>query len=247
MSDRGELEILRDPQALARALADLFVGTGRMSMAERGAFHVALSGGSTPRAAYELLAQEPLRDELSWSDVFIYFGDERCVPPDDEQSNYRMAQKAFLDAVGIPSANVHRIHGEADPGLAANEYASILRAHLGDAPRFDLILLGIGPDGHTASLFPGTPPDSDDGALVRAVYAQSQMMWRITVTPKVINLARTVAFAVQGPEKAAIFAAVYEGPIDPVKYPAQIVRPVAGRLIWLVDESAAGMLKQKAR
>ncbi len=246
MPERGELQIYRDPQALARALADLFVATGRMSMAERGTFHVALSGGSTPRAAYELLGQEPLRDELSWSDVFVYFGDERCVPPDDEQSNYRMARKTFLDAVGIPHANVHRIRGEADPGQAANEYASILRAHLGDAPRLDLMLLGLGADGHTASLFPGTPPDTDDNALVRGVYAQSQMMWRITVTPKVINLARTVAFAVQGPEKAAIFAAVYEGPVDPVKYPAQIVHPVSGRLVWLVDELAAGMLKRKA-
>jgi 6-phosphogluconolactonase len=247
MPDRGELQIYRDPPALARALADLFVAIGRMAMAERGAFYVALSGGNTPRAAYELLAVEPLREELSWSDVFVYFGDERCVPPDDEQSNYRMARHTFLDAVGIPRANVHRIAGEVDPGHAANEYASLLRADLGNAPRFDLIMLGLGPDGHTASLFPGTSPETDEDSLVRAVYAQSQMMWRVTITPKVINLARTVAFAVEGPEKAAIFAAVYEGPVDPVKYPAQIVRPASGRLVWLVDELAAGMLKQRGR
>ncbi len=242
---RRELRVYRDPQALARALAELFVATGRMATAERGSFHVALSGGNTPRAAYELLAQEPLRDELSWSDVFVYFGDERCVPPDDEQSNYLMARHTFLDAVGIPQANVHRIRGELDPGHAANEYASILRTDLGNAPQFDLVLLGLGPDGHTASLFPGTPPDTDDDSLVRAVYAQSQMMWRVTMTPKVINLARTVAFAVEGPEKAQVFAAVYEGPRDPVKYPAQIVEPSSGQLIWLVDELAAGMLKHR--
>jgi 6-phosphogluconolactonase len=247
MPGRGELQTYRDSQAVARALADLFVDYGRMAMAERGAFYVALSGGNTPRAAYELLAEDSLRDELSWSDVFIYFGDERCVPPDDEQSNYRMAQRAFLDAVGVPHANVHRIRGEADPGEAANEYASILRTDLGNAPQFDLVMLGLGPDGHTASLFPGTPPETDDDALVRAVYAPSQMSWRVTVTPKVINLAGTVAFAVEGPEKAPILAAVYEGPVDPVKYPAQIVHPASGRLIWLVDEFAAGMLKQKAR
>lgn len=247
MAGRGELQVYRDSQVLARALADLFVATGRMAAAERGAFHVALSGGETPRAAYELLAQEPLRDELSWSDVFIYFGDERCVPPDDELSNYAMARRAFLDAVGIPHANVHRIAGEVDPGHAANEYASILRTDLGNAPQFDLVMLGLGPDGHTASLFPGTPPETGDDALVRAVYAQSQMMWRVTITPKVINLARTVVFAVEGPKKAAILAAVYEGPIDPVKYPAQIVQPRSGRLVWLVDEFAAGMLKQKSR
>ncbi|HLX26490.1 MAG TPA: 6-phosphogluconolactonase [Candidatus Cybelea sp.] len=242
MAGTAEMQIVRDPNALARALADLFVSLGRMAMADRGSFHVALSGGNTPRAAYELLAQEPWRDELSWSDVFIYFGDERCVPPDDEQSNYLMAKRAFLDSVGVPRANVHRIAGEVDPGHAANEYASLLRTVFGSAPRLDLIMLGLGPDGHTASLFPGTPPDTDDDALVRAVYARSQLMWRVTMTPKVLNLGRTVAFAVEGPDKAAIVAAVYQGPVDPVKYPAQIVEPVPGRLIWLVDELAAGML-----
>ncbi|HEY1867435.1 MAG TPA: 6-phosphogluconolactonase [Candidatus Cybelea sp.] len=245
MARIGEMEIFRDGKALARALADLFVSVGRLAMADRGSFHVALAGGNTPRAAYALLAQEPWRDELSWSDVFIYFGDERCVPPDDEQSNYLMAKHAFLDSVGIPRANVHRIAGEVDPGHAANEYASLLRTVFGNAPRLDLILLGIGPDGHTASLFPGTPPDTDDNALVRAVYAQSQFMWRVTMTPKVLNLGRTVAFAVEGPDKADILEAVYQGPVDPVKYPAQIVQPGSGRLIWLVDEPAAGMLKQR--
>jgi 6-phosphogluconolactonase len=246
MATKGEMQIFRDPATLARALADLVVSIGRMAMADRGAFHVALSGGNTPRAAYELLAQEPWRDDLSWSDVFIYFGDERCVPPDDDQSNYLMAKHAFLDSVGIPRANVHRIAGEIDPGHAANEYASLLRTVFGNAPRLDLILLGLGPDGHTASLFPGTPPDTGDDSLVRAVYAKSQMMWRVTMTPMVINLGHTVAFAVEGTEKADILAAVYQGPIDPVKYPAQIVQPVPGRLIWLVDEMAAGMLKRSA-
>lgn len=247
MPGRGELQVYRDPAALAQALAELFVSVGRMAMAERGAFYVALSGGETPRAAYELLAGEEFRNELSWSDVFIYFGDERCVPPEDEQSNYRMAKRAFLDAVGIPAANVHRIHGEIDPGHAANQYASLVRTELGNAPHFDLILLGLGTDGHTASLFPGTPPDTDDDALFRAVYAPTQVMWRVTITPKVINLGREVAFAVEGTEKAAIFAAVYEGPVNPVKYPAQVVRPLSRRLIWLVDALAAGMLKSQAR
>jgi 6-phosphogluconolactonase len=245
MPERGELQVYRDSQAVARALADLFVSIGRMATAQRGSFHVALSGGNTPRAAYELIGREPLSGELSWSDVFVYFGDERCVPPTDEQSNYRMAQRAFLDKVGIPRANVHRIAGEVDPGHAANEYATILRTDLGDAPQFDLFLLGLGPDGHTASLFPGISPETDTDSLVRAVYAEPQMMWRVTMTPKVINLARTVIFAVEGAEKAAIFAEVYEGPLDPIKYPAQIVRPRSGRLIWLVDELTASMLKTR--
>ncbi len=245
MPARGELHVYRDAAALARALADFIVATAGLAMAERGAFRIALSGGHTPQATYEVLGQEPLRDEISWSDVFLYFGDERCVPPNDEQSNYRMVERALLGAIPIPPANVHRIPGEIDPGLAANQYASILRADLGNAPQFDLMLLGLGKDGHTASLFPGTPPDTDDEALVRAVYAEPDAMWRVTMTPKVINLSRNVAFAVQGADKAQILAEVYEGPSDPVKYPAQIVHPASGRLMWFVDELAAGMLRKK--
>lgn len=247
MSSRGELQVYRDPAALARALADFFIATAGLSMAERGSFRVALSGGNTPRATYELLGREPLRTAISWSDVFIYFGDERCVPPDDEQSNYHMVERAFLDKVPIPRGNVHRIHGEMDPGLAANDYGSLLRADFGNAPHFDLMMLGLGEDGHTASLFPGMPPDSDDQSLVRAVYSESQLMWRITMTPKLINMARAVVFAVEGPGKAQILADVFEGPLDPVKYPAQIVNPASGRLYWFVDELAAGMLHRKGR
>jgi 6-phosphogluconolactonase len=245
MGTRGEVCVFANPEAVATAVADLFVDVGQTALADRGAFRVALSGGNTPRRAYELLAQEPRSLALPWKDVFIYFGDERCVPPDDEQSNYRMARKAFLDAVPIPTTNVHRIRGEADPGVAANNYASIIRADLADPPRLDLVLLGLGPDGHTASLFPGSPPDLHDSVLVRAVYAESQAMWRVTMTPKLINLGRTVAFAVEGLEKADILAKVLEGPVDPTTYPAQVVHPGSGRLLWMVDTLAAGMLHQK--
>lgn len=239
------MHVYRNPAALAHALADFIVATAGLAMAERGAFRIALSGGRTPQATYELLGREPLREEISWSDTFIYFGDERCVPPNDEQSNYRMVQRALLEHVAIPQTNVHRIRGEIDPGLAANEYASILRADLGNAPQFDLMLLGLGKDGHTASLFPGMPPDTDDEALVRAVYAEADAMWRVTMTPDVINHSRSVAFAVDGVDKAQILAEVYEGPSDPVKYPAQVVAPASGRLMWFVDELAAGMLRKK--
>jgi 6-phosphogluconolactonase len=240
------MQVYRDSEALARALADYFVATAGLAMAERGAFYVALSGGNTPRRMYEMLGQEPLRTEISWSDTFIFFSDERCVPPDDEQSNYRMVQRTLLNNIPIPPANVHRIRGEVDPGIAANEYASLLRTDLGGQPHFDLMMLGLGEDGHTASLFPGTPPDTDDEALVRAVYVQSQIMWRVTMTPKLINMARNVLFAVEGPDKAQILADVFEGPRDPVKYPAQIVAPLSGHLTWFADEMAAGMLKEKA-
>ncbi|MBV8489493.1 MAG: 6-phosphogluconolactonase [Candidatus Eremiobacteraeota bacterium] len=246
MPDRGELRVYRDAGTVAAAVADLFLDLGQTALADRGAFRVALSGGNTPRKAYELLAQEPRSTSISWSDVYVYFGDERCVTPEDELSNYRMACKAFLDAVPIPKHNVHRMRGEIDPGKAANEYASILRADLGEPPRFDLVLLGLGPDGHTASLFPGSNPDDDEASLVRAVYAKSQLMWRITLTPKVINAARTVAFAIEGTEKAEIFHKVYQGPLDPTHYPAQIVHPSSNKLVWIADELAAGMIRKGA-
>jgi 6-phosphogluconolactonase len=241
---RGELQICRDAAGVARAVADLFLAVGQTAICDRGEFHVALSGGNTPRAAYALLAQEPDRSALSWSDVHVYFGDERCVPPDDEQSNYRMAQKTFLTAVAIPPNNVHRMRGEIDPAEAASEYAALLRANLGDQPRLDLVLLGLGADGHTASLFPGTPPETDNDHLVRAVYAQSQAMWRITMTPKVLNAGRVVAFALEGAEKAAVFCAVYEDPIDTTKYPAQVVNPPDGRLLWIADDLSCGIIEK---
>jgi len=241
---RGELQLCRDAAGVAQAVVDLFVAVGQTAMEDRGSFNVALSGGNTPRAAFTLLGQEPARSSLSWADVHVYCGDERCVPPDDEQSNYRMADKTFLQSVAIPTANVHRMRGEIDPAEAATEYAELLRANLGDAPRLDLILLGLGPDGHTASLFPGTPPDTDNDKLVRAVYAPSQDMWRITMTPKVLNGGRVVAFALEGAEKAAVFCAVYEDPIDPIKYPAQIVNPPDGRLIWIADDLACGIIEK---
>ena len=245
MATHPDIRISSNPETLAAAVADLFVGGAHAAIGERGVFRVALSGGNTPRRAYELLAQEPRSNAIAWNKVEIYFGDERCVPPDDELSNYRMASTAFLDRVPIPRENVNRMRGEADPGIAANNYASLIRSDLADPPRFDLVLLGLGPDGHTASLFPGSPPDINDNTLVRAVFAESQNMWRITMTPKLINLGRTVAFAVEGAEKADVLAKVVNGPKEPTKYPAQIVHPHPGHLIWMLDQAAAGMLQLK--
>jgi 6-phosphogluconolactonase len=245
MQKSRELQVYPDATEVARALAELFIDVGQTAQADRGSFSVSLSGGNTPRAAFALLAQEPYRYAISWSDVYVYFGDERCVPPDDEQSNFRMASETFLDTVAIPKANVHRIQGEIDAKRAAEIYAGELRRDLGTPPRFDLVLLGMGNDGHTASLFPGADPTTDNDALVRGVYADSQAMWRVTITPEAINAARTVAFAAVGLDKASTLAAVLEGPYDPVRLPSQIVRPTDGRLIWLVDSLAAGMLKHR--
>jgi 6-phosphogluconolactonase len=243
----GTLRIFPDAAGVTAALAQAFADAARTAVAQRRAFQVVLSGGTTPKAAYQLLASEPLRSQVDWSRVFVYFGDERCVPPGDPASNYRMAYDALLGAVPIPSENVFRMRGEIDPAIAANEYASLIRANLGGRPQFDLVLLGLGENAHTASLFPGTPPDLDDNALVRAVNVASQNMWRITLTPEAINAARGVVFAVEGAAKAPALHAVLEGPRDAVQWPAQIVQPSHGTLTWLVDEAAARNLNETTR
>ncbi len=237
----GSLIVHDGPPEVAAALAHLFVTEANAAIAARGRFSVSLAGGSTPKAAYALLAELPASRALDWRAIDVFFGDERCVGPDDEQSNYRMAKLALLDAVTIPAANVHRMHGEEEPALAAGAYRSTVLATLGPQPRLDLALLGMGPDGHTASLFPGTDPFTDDKLLVRAVYATSQAQWRLTLTPHVLNAARAVAFAVEGSAKASTLRAVREGTYEPSRYPAQSIAPSDGRLFWLVDRAAAGV------
>jgi 6-phosphogluconolactonase len=238
----GELVVLPSPDEVATALADAFVDDAGAAIAQRGAFFVALSGGTTPKTAFRLLAQEPRRSVVDWRHTFVYFGDERCVPPTDDESNYKMAREAFLDAVGIPPENVHRIRGEIDPADAAREYAHLLIQTMGDEPRFDLLMLGMGADTHTASLFPGTDPRTDEDRLVRAVYVPKLGVQRITITPLVINAARHVAIATEGLPKAPALYAVRKGPFDPIEHPIQIVTPANGRLTWYVDRAAAAEL-----
>jgi len=239
LSDVPHLHVFRTPELFARGLADAFVASARDAIATRGRFTVALAGGTTPRGAYALLAQDPRRSLVAWNAVHVYFGDERCVPPDDPASNYHTAKETLLDDVAIPAAQVHRMRGEIDPQQAALEYALVLRNTIGERPVLDLVMLGIGADGHTASLFPGENPLADDDALVRAVYAQSVRMWRLTITPDVINASHEVLFGVSGAEKAAALKAIREGPYDPWRYPAQIVKPHSGRLLWYADAAAA--------
>lgn len=238
---RGALRVLETPPAVAAALADLFVAEAHAATKDRGSFFVALAGGKTPQAAYALLAGTERRDAIDWPHVHIYFGDERCVPPESDESNYRMAFDSFLSKVPIPPQNVHRMHGEDEPVRAARAYSQVLAETMGEAPRFDLMLLGMGDDGHTASLFPGTDPGTDGDQLVRAVFVEKYGVHRLTLTPPVINNSRHVIIAVEGAAKAAALHAVREGPYDPVKYPAQIVSPHDGELTWLADKAAAGL------
>lgn len=243
----GRLEIFPDDGELARGLAELFCNAAETAQTERGAFYVALAGGTTPAAAYTLLGSDEYADRVSWGDVYVYFGDERCVKPDDPLSNYRTAYDALLSHVPINAGNVHRMRGEIDPAEAADAYAKILRDDLGEYLVLDLLMLGLGKDGHTASLFPGTDPLADDDRLVRPTYSKATQTNRLTVTPKIINAARRIAVAAQGSDKAAALAKTREGPYDPTACPAQIVDPSGPDVdfVWLVDTLAAGMLAHR--
>ncbi len=242
-----EIQISPDPAALAEEAARRFVAAAAAASAARGRFTVALSGGSTPRALLRLLAAPPYRDRVAWDRVHVAWGDERCVPPDDEQSNYRMAREALLDHVPIPHEQIYRIPAEEpDHEVAARVYDATLRRLFnpdpGEWPRFDLIHLGLGAEGHTASLFPGSPALDERDRLVAAPWVAKLSAHRITLTPPVINAAREVAFLVAGAEKAAIVRTLLRGPRDPAEYPAQIVAPTDGCLTWLLDRAAAAHL-----
>lgn len=236
------VQVLPGPVQLAAALAQLFADCAKSAITDRGRFCVALAGGSTPRAAYEMLAQEPLSLDIAWKDVFVYFSDERCVGPADEQSNYLMAKTALLDRINIPPHNIHRMHGEDEPAAAASAYAQTLVEDMGPFPRFDLIALGMGADGHTASLFPGTTV-GEAATLVAAPFVAEFNTHRLTFTPRLINNARHVVIATEGATKAPALAAALEGPKDAGKLPVQMVRPTDGELTWLVDAAAASGLK----
>jgi len=240
----ADLTVLPSAAALADAAAGRFVAAAGDAIASRGQFIVALSGGSTPRDTYLRLATEPFVSKVLWSRVQILWGDERCVPPHHVESNYRMARETLLDRVPVPTAHVHRIHGEDDPATAAEVYEAMLRALLRTpaGARIDLVLLGLGEDGHTASLFPGSAAVHEQTRWVMAARAAAASMWRITLTPAVINAAVDVLFLVSGGAKAGILRRVLEGPRHPQELPAQAIAPSDGRVRWCVDAAAAADL-----
>lgn len=247
MTAQRRLTVLADPAELAAAAADHVVTTLVQTLAQRDRAHLALAGGSTPRAVNALLAAQPRRAQVAWERVVFWFGDERCVPPDDDQSNYRMNRETLLDPLGIAPTHVHRMRGEGDPPAAAADYDAVLQRELGERPRLDLVLLGMGPDGHTASLFPGTIAAIDDDKRCIAHYVPQLDRWRITLTPPAINAACNVTITAGGAEKADALHAVLEGPRSPDVYPSQLVAPVEGTLRWLVDAAAAAKLSRQAQ
>jgi 6-phosphogluconolactonase len=239
----AEIVVVADAEALAREAARRFVELAQEAARSRGRFSVALSGGSTPGRLFRLLAEEPYRAQIPWEQVYFFWGDERCVPPDDPESNYRLVEEALIAHVPIPPENVHRMRGELEAGVAAQTYENRLQDFFcGPRPRFDLVLLGLGEDGHTASLFPGSPLLDERERLVAPAMATSQdrPAQRVTLTLPAIKTARQVLFLVTGRTKAEIVKAVIAGPAG--QYPAQQVQPTAGQLTWLLDAAAASRL-----
>lgn len=235
-----EVRVFESVAELMEAAAQEILKAALQAVSERGRFTWALSGGSTPRDLYRRLASDPFRARMPWEAIHFFWGDERHVPPDHPESNFRMAREAMLDAVPVPAGNIHRIHAEeADAERAAAAYEDELRSFFGPAPRFDLVLLGLGKDGHTASLFPGGMAVHERERLVVAVLASRV---RITLTPPVLNHARRQVFLVSGADKAQALQAVIEGEREPERYPAQIVE---GNRLWMVDRAAARLLARR--
>lgn len=243
---RFEIVVLPDAEAVADSATRRTVEVARKAIAERGRCVIALSGGSTPRALYQRLAEPPARDEIEWSRVHLFWGDERAVPPDHPESNYRMAREVMLDRLPIPTGNVHRVLAELGPEEAAERYEADLRQVFGvpngEVPEFDLILLGIGADGHTASLFPHTAALAVRDRLVVANTVPQLGTTRITLTAPVLQAARWVLVLATGPDKAEAVARVIEGAEDVDETPAQLLRHARGRVTWLLDRAAAGRL-----
>jgi len=236
----------RDAQAVCEEAAGRWVRIASQAIAERGSFSVALSGGSTPRRLYELLAAAPYHDQVDWEKVHVFWGDERRVAPDDEQSNYRMAYESLLSRVPIPESQIHPMDGLGLSSGIVRDYDDVLWKHFryerGGWPRFDLMLLGMGEDGHVASIFPGTRAISDRSSRVIVITIPKLGIERITLSLPVINNARNILVLVVGESKAAALNEVLHGEARPSTYPAQAVSPVDGELVWLVDQAAAANL-----
>ncbi|MBI5952193.1 MAG: 6-phosphogluconolactonase [Chloroflexi bacterium] len=234
------VKIFRDISELSQAAAKGFIEIANQSIAQRGRFLVALSGGSTPTKLYERLADE----SLDWSRVHFFWGDERCVPVEDVGNSYGQAKKVLFDKIG--ATNIHRVKSELEPDSAATDYAHTLSQFADpplDFPRFDLVLLGMGDDGHTASLFPGSPVDVSTPTLAVTAHYQDRPANRITLTPPVFNQAREVWFLVTGQSKAETLKNIIKGEFNPAIYPAQRIRPVDGNLAWMIDEAAGSLIK----
>lgn len=236
-----EVIIKENIDELIRLNADFFVKIANQAIAENDRFTVALSGGSSPKKMFELLAAE-YKTAIDWNNVFFFFGDERYVPADSPDSNFLMAKTAFLDALNIPEENIFAINTELNPSSAALEYAKCICLFFEEEPVFDLILLGLGNDAHTASLFPHTSVLWIDKELVKEVYIENQQVYRISFTAPLINKAKNIAFLTFGLAKAEAVKAVIQGAKNIDNFPAQLINPYNGQVCWFLDTQAASLL-----
>jgi 6-phosphogluconolactonase len=254
MPRRVEITVKVSPGQVetATAAADLFASTVAAAVESRGVARVAISGGSTPKALFELLADptQPYLAQIPWTQLQLFWVDERCVPPNHPDSNFGMTRAALLDRVPLPEQNVHRMEGELDPEEGASRYESEIRNAFrlegAQTPTFDLILLGLGPDGHTASIFPHTEGINELSRICFANHVPQKDVWRLTLTWPVITQGREVAFLIEGEDKAEMVRTVFTGAYDPETYPAQLIRPASGRLTLLLDAAAAELLPRHA-
>ena len=234
-----------DTDTLSHDAAQYIVRLAGQSIVTHGRFTIALSGGTTPKKLYGLLGDEPYRSQIDWTHVDIFWSDERCVPADSEDSNYRLAQQVLLSKIPLGASQIHRMPAdEADREAAAAAYTNEMRRVFATdgIPGFDLIQLGMGPEGHTASLFPHQPSLHEQQRLVMPVIVPKPPPPRLTFTPPILNAAHNVLFLVAGSDKADAVQAVLEGEYNPDEYPAQIVRPVHGEVVWMLDQGAASKL-----
>jgi 6-phosphogluconolactonase len=244
MAIRLNIHIEKTPDELAQSVAEKLVAILSRAIDERKSGSLVLSGGETPRGVYHNLGSKPLSERLDWNCVHLFFGDERSVPPDHPDSNYGMARRELIDQVLIPGGNVHRIHGELPPLDAAREYGTELQSVCGKGiPRFDCVLLGLGEDGHTASLFPGTEALNEREKSVVALFVPRLNTWRITMTFPVLNNARDVIFLAGGERKAPILKKMIESALPSPNLPATMVRPHDGELHWMLDTAAASFIR----
>jgi 6-phosphogluconolactonase len=252
-AQQREVYILKDNPAIARRAAEIFVKMAQSAVTRNGSFSVALAGGSTPKLLYSLLATDAdLRAKLPWDKMQLFFGDERHVGPDDPQSNFKMASEAMITKAPLKPEQVHRMKGEyPDSERAAKEYEQDLRSHFrikdSELPRLDLVLAGMGDEGHTLSLFPGTKALHAQGRAVVRNWVGKLYTERITITAPVANNAEMILFMVAGKEKTLALKGVLEGPYEPDQLPAQLLQPTNGKLLWLVDEAAGSMLSNAIR
>lgn len=240
------IRVYNDLEALSQAAAELFMLQSRVASMVCGRFCVALSGGETPRRMYEILASPPYKERIHWSEVHIFWSDERCVPEDDPRSNSLMAHRTLLEQIPIPPANIHPIGCASSPLQAAADYEKELRDFFSrQNPNFHLILLGLGANGHVASLFPHTPVLNEKERWVSEVYVEELRMYRVTFTASFINQAEQVVFLVSGGDKAQVLEDVLEGPYQPNELPAQLIRINGKHPLWLVDKAASHKLTMR--